>query len=145
MYRITRSISFCYGHRLLGHAGKCRHLHGHNARAVVTLEDGTLDEQGMLVDFYELGSALKGWIDGELDHTMILCRKDPLVPLLQKAGERILVVDWNPTAELLARMIFERVAAAGYPVRDVTLWETETCSASYRADPSRPAEERDSG
>lgn len=136
MYRIARSISFCYGHRLLGHAGKCRHLHGHNARAVITLEDDALDEQGMLVDFQELRDAVESWIDDELDHTMILWRDDPLVPLLRQAGERILVVDWNPTAELLARMIFERVVAAGYPVRDVTLWETETCYASYRLDPS---------
>lgn len=137
MYRITRSISFCYGHRLVGHAGKCRHLHGHNARAVITLEGDTLDEQGMLVDFYELGGAIKGWIDDELDHTMILWREDPLVPLLRGAGERILVVDWNPTAEHLARMIFERVAAVGYPVQDVTLWETETCRASYRDERDR--------
>ncbi len=132
MYRITRSISFCYGHRLVGHAGKCRYLHGHNARAVITLESDTLDEQGMLVDFQELG-IVKDWIDAELDHQMILSREDPLVPLLRDAGERIVVVDWNPTAEHLARMIFERVEATGYPVRDVTLWETETCRASYCA------------
>lgn len=135
MYRISRSISFCYGHRLLGHAGKCRYLHGHNARAVITLESETLDEQGMLVDFQELGGAVKAWIDAELDHQMILSREDPLVPVLRDAGERIVVVDWNPTAEQLARMIFERVAQLGYPVRDVTLWETDTCRASYRATP----------
>lgn len=132
MYRISRSISFCYGHRLLGHAGKCRHLHGHNARAVITLEGETLDEQDMLVDFQELG-VIKEWIDDEIDHTMILSQEDPLVPILRDAGERILVVDWNPTAEHLARMIFERVVASGYAVRDVTLWETDTCRASYRA------------
>ncbi len=134
MYRITRSISFCYGHRLLGHAGKCRYLHGHNARAVITLESETLDAQGMLVDFQELGGVVKGWIDAELDHQMILSREDPLVPVLRNAGERIVVVDWNPTAEQIARMIFERVEQAGYPVHDVTLWETETCCASYRAE-----------
>jgi len=132
VYRITRSISFCYGHRLLGHPGKCRYLHGHNARAVITLEGDALDEQGMLVDFQELG-AIKEWINAELDHQMILSQEDPLVPILRDAGERILVVDWNPTAEQLARMIFERVAASGYAVREVTLWETETCRASYRA------------
>ena len=36
MYVVTRELRFCYGHRLLEYAGKCRHLHGHNGRAVLT-------------------------------------------------------------------------------------------------------------
>ncbi len=44
MYRVTKCISFCYGHRLPGYPGKCRHLHGHNARAMMTLEEEVLDE-----------------------------------------------------------------------------------------------------
>ena len=44
MYRVSKSVSFCYGHRLLNYQGKCRHLHGHNARAVITLESDRLDE-----------------------------------------------------------------------------------------------------
>ena len=31
MYRVTREIDFCYGHRLLNYAGKCRYLHGTTA------------------------------------------------------------------------------------------------------------------
>ena len=42
MYRVTREIAFCYGHRLINYDGKCRHLHGHNGRAVISLEAGTL-------------------------------------------------------------------------------------------------------
>ena len=34
MFRVTKEIHFCYGHRLLNYDGKCRHLHGHNGRAV---------------------------------------------------------------------------------------------------------------
>lgn len=37
MYRVIREFRFCYGHRLMGHAGKCRHLHGHNGKAVIML------------------------------------------------------------------------------------------------------------
>lgn len=131
MYRVTKSISFCYGHRLLDYNGKCRHLHGHNARAIITLEGETLDEQGMLYDFNEIRGLVKDWIDAELDHNMLLHRDDPILPALREAGERVYVVDWNPTAENIARMIFEHIATAGYPVKDVTLWETETCYASY--------------
>ena len=51
MYRISKSVSFCYGHRLLNYNGKCAHLHGHNARAEITLESRALDASGMVEDF----------------------------------------------------------------------------------------------
>mgnify|MGYP003412694764 FL=1 len=50
-FRVTKEIHFCYGHRLLDYAGKCRHLHGHNGKAVVTLETAELDRLGMVIDF----------------------------------------------------------------------------------------------
>ncbi|MEZ5543410.1 MAG: 6-carboxytetrahydropterin synthase [Pseudomonadota bacterium] len=132
MYRVTKSVSFCYGHRLLNYAGKCRHLHGHNARAVITLESTQLDARGMVEDFSELKRAVGGWLDTEIDHTLLLCRDDPLVPLLRSAGERLHVTEENPTAEVIARMIYDYVAARGFPVVEVALWETETSLASYR-------------
>jgi 6-pyruvoyltetrahydropterin/6-carboxytetrahydropterin synthase len=132
MYRVTKSVAFCYGHRLLNYAGKCRHLHGHNARAVITLERETLDGRGMVEDFSELKHVLLTWLDEEIDHTLLLCRTDPLLPLLQQAGERVRVIEDNPTAEVIARMIFDYVAGRGFPVVEVTLWETDTSYASYR-------------
>ena len=61
MYRVTREIEFCYGHRLLNYAGKCRHLHGHNGRAVITLQAPRLDERGMLVDFGDIKREVQRW------------------------------------------------------------------------------------
>lgn len=132
MYRVSKSVSFCYGHRLLNYNGKCAHLHGHNARAVITLESSELDAQGMVEDFSRVKQLVWDWLDAEVDHTLLLHRDDPVLPVLQAAGERVRVTDFNPTAENIARMIFEHVAAEGYPVVDVTLWETETSYASYR-------------
>ncbi|HEY8503651.1 MAG TPA: 6-carboxytetrahydropterin synthase, partial [Gemmataceae bacterium] len=74
MFRVTREIHFCYGHRLLDYDGKCRHLHGHNGRAVVTLESEALDALGMVVDFTRIKELVSAWIDAELDHKMILRR-----------------------------------------------------------------------
>ena len=54
MFSVTREISFCYGHRLLNYNGKCKHLHGHNGKAVITLEAPTLDQLGMVMDFTQL-------------------------------------------------------------------------------------------
>jgi 6-pyruvoyltetrahydropterin/6-carboxytetrahydropterin synthase len=140
MFRVTKEIHFCYGHRLLDYAGKCRHLHGHNGRAVVTLEAPALDRLGMVVDFTEIKRVLGRWIDDTLDHRMLLHRDDPLVPELERHGEPLVLLDVNPTAENIARVIYDHAAAAGLPVAEVTLWETENACATYRPDgtPPRP-------
>ena len=49
-----------------------------------------------------------------------------------KQGEPVYILDENPTAENIARLIFEHAAAAGLPVVEVVLWETENCHAAYR-------------
>jgi 6-pyruvoyltetrahydropterin/6-carboxytetrahydropterin synthase len=131
MFRVTREIEFCYGHRLIRYEGKCRHLHGHNARAVISLEGPALDARGMLFDFAEIKRTTQLWIEENLDHNMILCRDDPLLPLLRERGERVFVMDENPTAENIARLIFEKTREAGLPVREVALWETGNCVAVY--------------
>ena len=131
MYRVTREIRFCYGHRLLNYDGKCRHLHGHNGRAVITLQSPHLDARGMVVDFSDLKRVVGSWIDATFDHKMLLRRDDPALPLLRQQGEPVFVLDVNPTAENIARLIFEFTAAQGFPVVEVQLWETDTCVATY--------------
>ncbi len=135
MFRVTREIDFCYGHRLLNYPGKCRHLHGHNGRAVITLQGPELDARGMLVDFAEIKQKIQRWIDENLDHNMLLCQEDPLLPVLRERGERVFVMEVNPTAENIARLIFDKAREAGLPVIEVVLWETENCFAAYS--PSR--------
>src|SRR5262245_34845910 len=63
MFLVTRELRFCYGHRLLEYDGKCRHLHGHNGRAVITLQSARLDELGMVMDFSKIKRVVGGWID----------------------------------------------------------------------------------
>jgi len=131
MYRISKSVAFCYGHRLLNYDGKCRHLHGHNARAVITLESESLDDRGMVEDFTDVKTVVKEWLDNEIDHTLLLHEQDPILPILKSAGERVRVMDANPTAENIARMIYDYVAGKGFNVVEVALWETETSLAVY--------------
>src|SRR3954470_20313510 len=103
MYQVTREIRFCYGHRLLNYDGKCKHLHGHNGRAVITLAAPTLDELGMVIDFSQIKRVVGAWIDAYLDHRMILHQDDPVLPHLQAQGEPVYLVDVNPTAENIAK------------------------------------------
>lgn len=131
MYRVTREIEFCYGHRLLNYEGKCRHLHGHNARAVITLQGPGLDDRGMLVNFGEIKEKVQLWIDENLDHNLLLCREDPLLPVLRGMGIRVFAMDFNPTAENIARLIYERAEQSGLPVVEVVLWETQRRFSAY--------------
>jgi len=131
MYSVTREITFCYGHRLLEYNGKCRHLHGHNGKAVITLAGEKLDELGMVVDFSRLKRVVGGWIDEALDHKMLLHKDDPLLAYLQAKGEPVFVMEVNPTAENIARLIFDYTLQQGFPVVEVRLWETESCFATY--------------
>ena len=131
MFQVSCEVEFCYGHRLLNYEGKCCHLHGHNGKAVITLEVPQLDERGMVVDFSDIKQVVNRWIDDNLDHRMILQKSDPAVSALTELGEPIYLLDGNPTAENIARLIFDHTAEAGFPVAEVQLWETSRCFATY--------------
>lgn len=131
MFRVTQEIEFCYGHRLLNYDGKCKNLHGHNGKAVIVLEAETLDRRGMLVDFSDIKRHVAGWIDANLDHRMILNEADPVVPMLQEQGEPLFLIDANPTAENIAKLIYDFAKAHKLPVREVSLWETFKSHATY--------------
>ncbi len=131
MYRVTRKIDFCYGHRLLNYEGKCRHLHGHNGRAEITLESEQLNELGMVLDFSDIKQVVSKWIDENLDHRMIMHKDDPALSVLREMGEPLYIVDSNPTAENIAKLIYDFTAESGFPVTEVCLWETPNCYATY--------------
>lgn len=133
MYSIQREIHFSYGHRLLHHPGKCAHLHGHNGKVVLEISSEKLNAQNMVIDFADVKKSIGQWIKENLDHRMILWEKDPVAQVLQKAGESIVLMKENPTAEAIARWIFEEARKLRLPVFRVTLWETADCAASYHA------------
>ena len=133
MFRVTREIDFCYGHRLLNYDGKCKYLHGHNGRAIIAIESETLDERGMVLDFSDIKRVVSGWIDENLDHRMLLHKQDPYVRVLQDLGEPLFLMDENPTAENIARLIHNFTASRGFPVVETHLWETPHCFATYRS------------
>lgn len=133
MYSVTKRIDFCYGHRLLDYNGVCAHPHGHNAIAEIEVTSDRLDARNMVVDFSEIRNVVKDWVDRELDHKMILRQDDPLVGALTALGEPMYLLDSNPTAERIARLIYDVSRQHGLDVSKVTLWETPTSWATYTA------------
>ena len=135
MYSVIKRIDFCYGHRLLDYEGICKHPHGHNAVAEIEIRTSALDNRSMVYDFGDVKRIVKGWIDQEIDHKMILREDDPLVEPLRQLGEPVFLVESNPTVERIARLIFENVQKVGLPVVRVKVWETPTSSATYEPEP----------
>lgn len=133
---IMRRFTFCAGHRLVGHEGKCRNLHGHNYTLEVYLTGQEQDEIGRILDFKQLKLRMNGWIDDNWDHTFILWEKDEngLSAIRSSEPHRIYELKNNPTAENMALhfledicpIILEGTGATAYKVR---LWESEeTCA-----------------
>ena len=133
MYSVTKRIEFCYGHRLMDYDGVCRHPHGHNAVAQIDIQADKLDRRNMVADFNDIKRIVKGWIDRELDHKMILRQDDPLAEALRAMGEPMYLLESNPTVERIAQLIFEVSRDQGLPVARVTVWETPTSWATYTA------------
>ncbi|MFB6283515.1 MAG: 6-pyruvoyl tetrahydropterin synthase family protein [Halobacteria archaeon] len=131
MFRVTKEIDFCYGHRLQNYDGKCQHVHGHNGLAEIELVSDELDERGMVHDFSDIKEDVKSWIDDNIDHTMLVREDDELIEYLEENGEPYYVMEKNPTAEAIAELIYKKVDKQGYPVSSVKLWETDTSFATY--------------
>lgn len=132
---ITRKIEFDYGHRVLGHEGKCRHLHGHHGVAEVTVRAPELDPLGRVVDFSVLKTLIKGWVDEHWDHNILLNLEDPQFPhFLETEERRPYAFEGNPTVELIARELFgvcQRFLPDYLEVIHVRVWETPSCHADY--------------
>lgn len=107
---ITFEFEFHAAHQLHWHPGPCRSMHGHSYRCELTF-GGALDENGVIVDFDEVGEFVRENLMTRFDHTYL---ND--------------IID-NPTAERIAATIFEDVAATDLPLVSVRLWETRTSSA----------------
>lgn len=134
MFTITKEVYFCYGHRLMNHPGKCRHLHGHSVKAAISIEQETLNDQGMVCDFADIKCCVEGYIEEYLDHNFLLHKDDPLIPALKINNERFWALDEHPTAEVLSKMIYRHLKDTGFDVSQVVLWETASAYACYRED-----------
>lgn len=136
---IMRRIKFCAGHRLYKHGGKCEFFHGHNYVADFYVTGDTVDSVGRVIDFAQLKTVFKGWIDEHWDHGFILAENDDngINAIKQVEPCKYYVLPYNPTAENMARYLLENVSPQlmlqcnGYEVQvtKVVIWETEDAFA----------------
>lgn len=108
MYYVSKRMEIAGAHSLnLDYPSKCKNLHGHNWIVIVYCKSETLDQNGMVFDF----THIKSKIMDRLDHQYL---ND--------------VVDFNPTAENMARWICEQIGEKCYKV---TVQESEGNVAVY--------------
>ncbi len=131
MYSVKKTTSIAYAHRLLNYNGKCENLHGHNGKVEVIIESESLNAEDMVEDFSLVERKLRKYLDENLDHKIILSEDDPLLKVLAGSGQRCYLVKKNPTAEVLAKLIFEAMKKEGMKVVKVNFLETESSTASY--------------
>jgi len=131
-----RRIQFAAGHRVLGHEGKCAHLHGHNYVVLFYAQAEALDPVGRVIDFSVLKEKLGGWVDTHWDHGFIYCAQDVQVQEIFQhlPDHKHFVLPVNPTAENLGRYLLEQVGpeqlhSTGVRLVRVVVWETENCCA----------------
>ena len=135
--QITRKLEIDAGHRLMRHDGKCKNLHGHRYVFELTLEADALDEVGRVVDFGVVKAVVGKWLDDTFDHGFIVESGDPISSAIQADGTKLVVLDCAPSAENLARVVFENavrllsVHGEGLRVVRVRCHETPNCSADY--------------
>jgi 6-pyruvoyltetrahydropterin/6-carboxytetrahydropterin synthase len=115
-YTISKRFDFCASHVLDGlpEGHQCGRLHGHNYGVELELSATTLDKSGFVVDYGALAS-FKDFLDDVFDHRHL--------------NDFIIV---NPTAENLARLLFNEAESMGHPVKAVRVYETPKTMAEFR-------------
>ena len=111
---VRRRFEFEAAHRLPDHPGKCRELHGHSYRLVVSVDRPIEPGSGMAIDFSDLKRIVARDVVDVVDHRS----------LNEIVG--------NPTAERIAEWIWQRLAPGLPGLVEIELHETRSCSVVYR-------------
>lgn len=142
--RITKQFSFETGHALYGYDGKCKNVHGHSYKLSVTvigkpITDTTHVKYGMVIDFSDLKKIVKTEIVDVFDHATVFNKNTPHVELakeLENRGHNILLVDYQPTSEMMVIDFSEKIKKhlpKNITLHSLKLQETETSFAEWHS------------
>lgn len=142
--RITKQFNFETGHALYGYDGKCKNIHGHSYKLSVTvtgrpITDASNPKFGMVIDFSDLKKIVKEEIVDLFDHATVFNKNTPHVNLakdLKELGHHVILVDYQPTSEMMVIDFSEKIKARlpkNLDLFSLKLQETETCFAEWFA------------
>ena len=123
MYELMIETTFSAAHQLRGYKGGCEQLHGHNWKVQVHVIAEKLNDIDIAIDIHEL-KKYANEVVGQLDHDFL----NQIFPFTEK----------NPSSENIARWIYEslkkKINNDNVRVSAVTVWESDTASATYYED-----------
>lgn len=142
--RITKQFTFETGHALYGYDGKCKNIHGHSYKLSVTvigqpITDNTNPKFGMVIDFGDLKKIVNEEIVDIFDHATVFNKNTPHIELaeeLKDRGMHVILVDYQPTSEMLIVDFAEKIKARlpqNISLHSLQLKETGTCFAEWFA------------
>jgi 6-pyruvoyltetrahydropterin/6-carboxytetrahydropterin synthase len=117
LFELVKSYAFESAHFLpkVPETHPCHRLHGHSYRIEVVVR-GELDpELGWVIDFGTISEVVKPIIDKELDHRLL-----NEIPGLE-----------NPTSEILAQWLWQRVINRLPQLYRITVQETASSTCNY--------------
>jgi 6-pyruvoyltetrahydropterin/6-carboxytetrahydropterin synthase len=120
VYELTVKGHFDAAHALRGYPGECRELHGHTWDVEATVQGERLDDIDIVYDFKQLKADLASVL-GLFDHAYL----NDVPPF----------TDLSPTAENLARVIFEALSVQlgkQVTLKEVAVWESPIARIVYR-------------
>ena len=142
--RITKEFKFEMAHALMGYDGPCKNIHGHSYELKVTVAGYPIDKPshpklGMVMDFGDLKKIVRKTVIDEFDHALVLNTKMPnlLLDELKENFEKIILLDYQPTSELMVIDFAERIKSLlpeSIELKYLLLRETVTSYAEWYAD-----------
>lgn len=120
MWEISQETCVAAAHQLRFAPGEGERLHGHNWRIKATVRAERLDASGFVLDFNALAATLRALVE-PYEHVFL----NEIAPF----------DDLNPTAENIARVVADNLAAQvdddRVKVLKVEVWENDSCAATF--------------
>lgn len=120
MFTLSYSKSFVAAMKLPNNNGPCGNLHGHTYNVTTTVARGSLNEDGMVIDYFNLAEKLNDILK-KLDHKFL--------------NELEYFKNTPPTSENIAKYIFDNIQKKlledQVKVTKVTISEDRDVTVSY--------------
>ncbi|WCK55689.1 6-carboxytetrahydropterin synthase QueD [Aneurinibacillus sp. Ricciae_BoGa-3] len=121
---LTKEFTFDSAHHLHLYEGKCKSLHGHTYRLIVTVS-GFVNEIGICVDFADIKKIYEETIKQKLDHKYL----NEVLPPMNTTAENMIVWIWE---QIAARLDELGLTDLGTRLEELVLYETPTSYATLK-------------
>ena len=141
MIEVMKEFKLRCAHKLcnLPQGHKCMKMHGeyYTIRLYLRVKGKptqTLPQHGMLLDFGDIKDIFNEVIFSRYDHATLIKSDDHLLPFLQQENQKLVILDYPPTAECMSELIYNDLKSRIPSLHKVEVVESEGCHAAYIAD-----------